>query len=53
MFSVKGECYLLEIYIKFNFKIFGHNIWPRFNDMFYCNGLILSFSLMFRDKIYG
>jgi hypothetical protein len=45
MFDVKGECYILEIYlyIMFNFKIFGYNIWPRFNDMFSCNGFILNF----------
>jgi len=24
------------------FKIFGYSIWPRFNDIFYCNGLFLS-----------
>jgi len=43
VFSVKGEGYVLELYIMFNFKIFGYNIWPRFNDMFYCNGSIISF----------
>jgi hypothetical protein len=42
MFSVKCESNILEIYIMFNFKIFGYNIWPRFNDMFQYNGLILS-----------
>jgi len=43
MFSVKGEVYITEIYILFNFKIFGYNIWPSFNNLFYCNCLILSF----------
>jgi hypothetical protein len=34
MFNVKGEGYVLEIHIMFNFKILGYNIWPRFNDTF-------------------
>jgi hypothetical protein len=43
MFRVKGEVYVLEVYIMFNFIIFGFNIWPRFNDMFQCNYFILIF----------
>jgi len=43
MLSVKGEGYVLEVYIIYNFKISGYNIWPLFNDEFKCNGLILSF----------
>jgi hypothetical protein len=34
MFSAKGEGYVLEVYIMLNFKIFFHNIWPLFNDIF-------------------
>jgi hypothetical protein len=34
MFSVKGEGCVLEENIRFNFKSFGYNIRPRFNDMF-------------------
>jgi len=43
MFSVKGEGKELEVYMMFNFKIFGYNIWPRFNDTIYCNGIIFNF----------
>jgi len=43
MFIVKGEGYVLKVYIMFNFKIFGYNIWPRYNDIFQCNCLILTF----------
>jgi hypothetical protein len=49
MISVKGESYVLEIFIKFNFQTSGYNIWPRFNDMFYCNGLFLRFIIY----VYG
>jgi hypothetical protein len=34
MISVKGEGKVLEVYMMFDFKIFGNNIWPRFNDTF-------------------
>jgi hypothetical protein len=34
MFIVKGEGKVVEIYIIFNFKIFGYNIWPGFNDIY-------------------
>jgi hypothetical protein len=43
MFIVKGEDYELEMYIIFNFKIIDCNMWPRFNDMFYCKVLMLRF----------
>jgi len=53
MFCVKGECYVLDVYIMFNFKIFDYIIWPRFNDMFYFNGFFLVLLFMFKFKIYG
>jgi hypothetical protein len=34
MFSVNGEGKELNVYIMFNFRTFGYNIWQRFNDMF-------------------
>jgi len=36
MFHVKVEGLVLEmfLYIMLNFKVFGYNIWQRFNDMF-------------------
>jgi hypothetical protein len=34
MFNVKVEGKVLEIYVLFNFKIFGCIIWLRYNDIF-------------------
>jgi len=34
MFSVKGGCYILEVYIMFNFKILGYIICPLFNHYY-------------------
>jgi hypothetical protein len=40
MFSVKDEGYEFEIYIIFNYIIFGYNIWPVL--MLYFNVMIFS-----------
>jgi hypothetical protein len=47
MFSVKGEDYLLELYITFNFKIFIYIIWLRLNNIFLYNGIFLIFIINF------
>jgi hypothetical protein len=53
MFNGIGECYVIEVCTMFNFKIFGYNIWPRFNDTFNEMVHFLDLSLMFKFKIYG